>query len=196
MSPPCPDGGTAPHPPLSPCADPVTELVTEAVLFVFHHYHLTVTRNLATEVQARDPRPSSCKRIDFTTPCGAGTMAILAPDVLLGKTHPWSPTPASPAELGDWLGELCNMILGRFANLCIARGLEIRMSVPRPCDAATLRDPTGTRLSFWMGEDALDVFVDLGHARPGPERAGSREPEPDGSVTLFQDLAPGGDEPP
>ncbi len=66
-----------------------------------------------------------------------GSLVLSIPTQLVLRSHPTGGT--GPEELGDWLAELANLLLGRIKSNLLSQGATIEMSTPLTLSATAFR---------------------------------------------------------
>jgi hypothetical protein len=101
----------------------LSDLVTSSASKLFEHYELPV--DIEQVEEQRIFRYAGV--LGFTGDGIKGTMVVSASGPAIEATFPDGGT---QADREDWVGEICNQLLGRVANKIIGYGLSIRMSTP------------------------------------------------------------------
>lgn len=99
------------------------DLVTSAASNLFEHYDLAVEVEEASEQHLFH----YAGVLGFTGEGIKGTMVLSASGPAIEATFPDS---GSQQDREDWVGELCNQLLGRVSNRVITFGMSIHMSTP------------------------------------------------------------------
>lgn len=109
-----------------------------------------------------------------------GSLVLSIPPSLVRRSHPTGGT--EPDELGDWLAELANLLLGRLKGQLGRCGITIELSTPLTISATAFRFErfSGTPVvhEFYLdGETLLIVFEAIGDPdlRLLPPRGGGVE---------------------
>ncbi len=99
------------------------DLVTTSASKLFEHY------DLAVDIEETSQRHlfHYAGVLGFTGEGIKGTMVVSASGPAIEATFPDG---GSKEDREDWVGELCNQLLGRVANKVINFGMSIRMSTP------------------------------------------------------------------
>lgn len=111
------------------------------------------------EVRATD---SFASTIGFTALPARGSLVIVASPGILGRSFPAPNMPKTPKNLGDWVGETSNQLLGRIKNQLVGFGVEIQLSIPvvvmgRELSCFGLDGAVERRLAFTSEGDTLEV---------------------------------------
>lgn len=83
-----------------------------------------------------------------------GTLVLSLPSDLVKRSHPTGGTSAE--DLGDWLAELANLLLGRIKTQLYAHGIAIELSSPLTISA------TAFRFERFAGTPVVHEFTALG----------------------------------
>lgn len=104
--------------------------------------HATGARLASASLEAVE----ACRSISLSGETVQGWLRLGGSLDYLGQLHqsmfPGS-SPATPAEVADLLGEICNRTLGRVKNHFVQRGIASELGVPQTCSAEPL---SGTEL--------------------------------------------------
>ena len=80
-----------------------------------------------------------------------GALILSIPAELVSRCHP--SRSRAPDDLGDWLAELANLLLGRLKSKLLVHGLSIELSIPLTLSA------TAFRFERFSGAPAVYEFV-------------------------------------
>lgn len=100
------------------------ELVTTSAQKLFEHYDLPVE---VEETHGSRALHHYAGVLGFTGEGIKGTIVVSANGQAVAATFPDG---GSQQDREDWVGELCNQLLGRVANKVLAYGISVRMSTP------------------------------------------------------------------
>ena len=136
----------------------LNDLVTTAASKLFEHYEFPI------DIEQVEERYlfRYAGVLGFTGEGIKGTMVVSASGPAIEATFPDG---GSDSDREDWVGELCNQLLGRVANKVIAYGLSIRMSTPVTFSGTDLnmQKVEAPEQGGWLmrGPGEADIYVHL-----------------------------------
>jgi len=141
-------------------------ILEEATLELIDGYGVSVTLTGHSQAESMEIDSSSLVSIiGFSGNQIRGSVCLRIPEALALATHPQkSPAPTGP-ELRDWVGELCNQLVGRTKNRLLRYGHNVGMGTPVVAVSETglsLAAACATRVAvFLCGETTCTVSCDV-----------------------------------
>jgi hypothetical protein len=132
--------------------------------------------------------------VGFTNPILPGILAMTMDRELVVQSRPAELQAKAPSEkeLDDWVGELCNQLLGRIKNQLLHYEIVLKVSIPSTVRGQWLRRALigasiSRKMSYIKGSSSVCVYFDAKtpkslDLKPLPGRAGIAS---EGQLTLF-----------
>ncbi|MGH1343645.1 MAG: chemotaxis protein CheX [Nannocystales bacterium] len=142
------------------------KILEEATLDLIDGYGVEVTLSGHSRAESMDIDKSSLVSIiGYSGDQIRGSVCLTVPASIALATHPQKSPKPTDAELRDWVGELCNQLVGRTKNQLIRYGHKVGMGTPVVAVSETglsLASACATRVAaFLCGDATCTVSCDV-----------------------------------
>ena len=139
-------------------------IISESTLSLFSEYGIEIFPIASIPASHEHTFATS---IGFANPILPGILAMTMDRDLVVQSRPAElrAKPPSEKDLDDWVGELCNQLLGRIKNQLLPHSIALRANLPSTARGHSLRRALlgasiSLRMSFLTGSSSVCVYFD------------------------------------